>query len=490
MRIDILGGMGMETKEKAVQAQNGAAKGKKSRKKVWAVVIGVLLAVIVVAVAFIELSTLPRKDTADDVIYIGGMVSSDTVEYADGSGKGLLRNPVVKIMQMVWRYCDGGDKAKHAAQNPPTVTEVNDLAYIEDGNLYHTLDVLYPADTQPGAKLPVIIDIHGGGWMYAEKGLNHHYCAALADRGYVVFNINYRLVPDVTVNQQLQDVARALRWIRDHGSQYPCDMRNIMLTGDSAGGQLAAYSAVLMQSAQLRKTFDTVDPQMELTALLLTSPVAFMRDGGLFSLYTKPMWGTDYKDKATYPYMDFDQIIGYAQALPPTYLITSSGDTLANKQTHRLYEVLQAHGVQAEIKDYAKAEYNQSLPHVFSVLQPFEPAGTAAIDKALAFYQQAMTAKAAQYQDKNCTCVSLGTQVLLLLCSTRRFPLRDKSGRLLFMRQKSHKGSVAFWLSVRYNESIKTNEGEPYANDISKLYAAGRYGADVAPPRHGCGNRK
>lgn len=52
--------------------------------------------------------------------------------------------------------------------------------------------------------------------------------------------------------------------------------------------------------------------------------------------------------------------------------------------------------MQAEIKDYAKAEYNQSLPHVFSVLQPFEPAGTAAIDKALAFYQQAMTAKAAQ----------------------------------------------------------------------------------------------
>lgn len=133
-------------------------------------VIGVLLAVIVVAIAFIELSTLPRKDTADDVIYIGGMVSSDTVEYADGSGKGLLRNPVVKIMQMVWRYCDGGDKAKHAAQNPPAVTEVNDLAYIEDGNLYHTLDVLYPADTQPGAKLPVIIDIHGGGWMYAERG--------------------------------------------------------------------------------------------------------------------------------------------------------------------------------------------------------------------------------------------------------------------------------------------------------------------------------
>ena len=43
---------------------------------------------------------------------------------------------------------------------------------------------------------------------------------------------------------------------------------------------------------------------------------------------------------------------------------------------------------------------------------------------------------------------------------------------------------------ILYKESIKTKEGEPYANDISKLYAAGRYGANDAPPRHGCGNRK
>ena len=57
MRIDILGGMGMETKEKAVQAQTGAAKGKKSRKKVWAVVIGVLLAVIAVSYTHLTLPT-------------------------------------------------------------------------------------------------------------------------------------------------------------------------------------------------------------------------------------------------------------------------------------------------------------------------------------------------------------------------------------------------------------------------------------------------
>ena len=88
MRIDIFRGNGYENQRKGCAGADRCGEGEKSRKKVWAVVIGVLLAVIVVAIAFIELSTLPRKDTADDVIYIGGMVSSDTVEYATAAARG------------------------------------------------------------------------------------------------------------------------------------------------------------------------------------------------------------------------------------------------------------------------------------------------------------------------------------------------------------------------------------------------------------------
>ena len=46
-----------------------------------------------------------------------------------------------------------------------------------------------PNNISENDKLPVIIDIHGGGWMYGDKGLNENYCRALADRGYVVFLI-------------------------------------------------------------------------------------------------------------------------------------------------------------------------------------------------------------------------------------------------------------------------------------------------------------
>ena len=171
----------MKTKEKVE-----SKKGKKLK-----IVLLVIAAIVIVAVAFINLTTLPKYDDDKNVIYVGSMVKSKTIDYKDKSGEGLTKNPIVKIMQMVWRFCDGGDKSKHAKQNPPQNIEIlSDIAYIDDGNYYHKLDVMYPNNISENDKLPVIIDIHGGGWMYGDKGLNENYCRALADRGYVVFCIN------------------------------------------------------------------------------------------------------------------------------------------------------------------------------------------------------------------------------------------------------------------------------------------------------------
>lgn len=370
----------MKTKEKVE-----SKKGKKLK-----IVLFVIAAIVIVAVAFINLTTLPKYDDDKNVIYVGSMVKSKTIDYKDKSGEGLTKNPIVKIMQMVWRFCDSGDKSKHEKQNPPQNIEIiSDIAYIDDGNYYHKLDVMYPNNISENDKLPVIIDIHGGGWMYGDKGLNENYCRALADRGYVVFDINYRLVPDVNVNEQIKDVMSALKWIGENINNYPCDRENIMLTGDSAGGMLASYASVLLQSEELRDIFDTESADIKLTALVLTSPVSYMKDGGWFSVYTKPLWGKNYKNSKTYNYMDFDEILPFSNEMPPTYLITSSGDTLAEKQTIQLYELLKKNGVSCELANYGK-EYGKTLPHVFSVLQPFEPAGKDAIDKALAFYQNEM----------------------------------------------------------------------------------------------------
>ncbi|MDD6568949.1 MAG: alpha/beta hydrolase [Eubacteriales bacterium] len=365
----------------------------KKKSKALKIVLIIVAAIVIVAVGFINLTTLPKYDDDKNVIYVGSMVKSKTIDYHDESGKGIAKNPIVKIMQMVWRFCDDGDKSKHAKQNPPKDIElISDIPYIDDGNYYHKLDIMYPNSISKGDQLPVIIDIHGGGWMYGDKGLNENYCRALADKGYVVFDINYRLVPDVNVNEQIKDVMSALKWIGENINNYPCDSDNIMLTGDSAGGMLASYASVLLQSEELRNIFETESADINLTALVLTSPVSYMKDGGWFSIYTKPLWGKGYKNSKTYEYMDFDKILPFAKEMPPTYLITSSGDTLAQKQTVKLYNLLKKNGVSCELANYGK-EYGKSLPHVFSVLQPFEPAGKDAIDKELAFYKNAMKEK-------------------------------------------------------------------------------------------------
>lgn len=365
-------------------------------KKALTAVICVILAIAVVATVFISVVTRKQNDTDENLVYVGGMLKSDTIEYQSESAKGLEKNPVMKLMEMIWYFCSFGDEKKHEKQTPPEVEMVKDIPYIDDGNLYHLLDVYYPKGTTPDEKLPIIIDIHGGGWMYATKDLNEYYCRALADRGFVVFNMSYRLVPDVTVDEQLQDVAYALKWINENMSSYPCDTENIMLTGDSAGGMLSVYSEVLLQSPELREVFGVVDAGIDIDALVLTSPVAYMKDGAI-SVYTKLLWGTDYKDRKTYNYMNLDEIIDYAQ-LPPTYLITSSGDSIAHDQTLKANELLQSKGVETVLRDYDKFE-GKSLPHVFSILEPFDEIGTSTIDDAVEFYRNVIEEnKTAQVQ--------------------------------------------------------------------------------------------
>lgn len=360
----------------------------KKGKKALIIIVGIIAAIALASVIFINAVTRPSKDTEPHHA-VGGMVVSDTVEYKSDTAKSIRHNPIVRIMQMVWRYCEDGDKAKHAKQTPPSDVVKNvDIPYIDDGNIYHTLDVYYPEGRADVRTLPIIVDIHGGGWIYGDKNLNEYYCLELAHKGYIVFNISYRLVPDVTAVEQIQDCLAALCYVNDNYKAYT-DNANLLITGDSAGGMLAAYSAAIMNSEELQKAFSAeyyangIQPD----ALLLTSPVAFMKDGGAFSIYTKVMWGDYRKDDVLGGLMDLDKVLEKS-TLPPTYLITSDGDALAKEQTHRAYDLLQAKGIESEIVNFGNDENGNALPHVFSVLFPFDKAGQEAIDGGLDFYQR------------------------------------------------------------------------------------------------------
>ncbi|WP_294822792.1 alpha/beta hydrolase [uncultured Eubacterium sp.] len=372
-----------------------AEKVKEKKKHKGLKVLGVIILIIalIVGIGFgvIYYLTKPVDDTSDKAIYVGGMRSSQSIDYKSDSAKGLENDIIVKIMQVSWKFCDKSDKKRMATQTPPeNVVKVKDVEYLDDGNPYHKFDVFYPEGTIPKEGLPVIIDIHGGGWMYASKDLNEYYCMELANKGYCVFSISYRLVPDVTVYEQIKDCTDALAYINSNMKNYPANKKTVMLTGDSAGGQLALYSTILNNNPDAREIFGTVDTKLNIKCLLLTSPVTYAKSGGWFSIYTKKMWGKDYKAKAAYNYMDLDEIMELANNMPPTYFITSSGDTLAHDQTVNAYNYFADKGYECEIEDFTDLKDGKKLPHVFSVLDPFDEYGQKAINNALDYYQKSL----------------------------------------------------------------------------------------------------
>ena len=290
------------------------------------------------------------------------------------------------ILKLFWKNTERMDNARiKTLTMPEGIFESNDHQYIDDGNVYHQIDVYYPEGTTE--KLPVVIDIHGGGWMYGDKELNKPYCLTIASKGNVVFNMSYRLCPDVTADEQLRDIAKALQWVKANLDNYPCDKNNICLTGDSAGGMLACFTSMLSVSEKMRDIYDVEDFGLDFNAVCLTSPVAYMDDGSIMSFYTKHMLGGNkYKSKKWANYVNADQLLTLGK-VPPTMFVTSSGDTLALGQTLKAAKAYQENGIEVKLLNYGKYE-GKALPHVFAVIYPDRQPGNGNIDEMLSFFKQ------------------------------------------------------------------------------------------------------
>jgi arylformamidase len=112
-----------------------------------------------------------------------------------------------------------------------------DLAYAEPKNERQTLDVYAPAE---GKSRPIVFWIHGGGWQRGSKTEVQSKPRAFVDKGFVVVSTNYRFVPSVTIKEMAGDIAKAVRWTRDHAKEYGGDPETMFVMGHSAGAQLAA----------------------------------------------------------------------------------------------------------------------------------------------------------------------------------------------------------------------------------------------------------
>ncbi|MEM7357369.1 MAG: alpha/beta hydrolase, partial [Acidobacteriota bacterium] len=125
-----------------------------------------------------------------------------------------------------------------------------DVAYRTDDEadpVKHRLDFFLPE----GEGWPVLLFVHGGGWTAGDKSLvaggadvYSNIGRFYASQGIGTAVINYRLQPGVTWRDQVDDVARAVAWVRENAPARGGDPRSLFLMGHSAGAQLAAYVAL------------------------------------------------------------------------------------------------------------------------------------------------------------------------------------------------------------------------------------------------------
>lgn len=117
-----------------------------------------------------------------------------------------------------------------------------DVVYGEVDGQKLMLDV-YPAEKGDGLR-PALLMIHGGGWSAGNKGVYAGAAPTFTREGFTVISIGYRLAPKYPYPAQVDDVQRAVRWVRSQGKELNIDPERIGAMGHSAGGHLVQMLGV------------------------------------------------------------------------------------------------------------------------------------------------------------------------------------------------------------------------------------------------------
>ena len=272
----------------------------------------------------------------------------------------VIRSIRYVTVQWIWKIIDNlADKQAKGAVLPQGVTIYSDVAYQQTPLKAHLLDIYHPVKVQQ--PLPVIIYIHGGGFVAGDKKHMQQYCMTLAQAGYCVCNLNYRLAPQHKHPAAIVDVLAAMAWMKDHCDQYFGDRKKVILAGDSAGAYLAASAASISTNPSLARRLNLESP---FAAQEIKGVILFC---GLFDLVTAAsrrfiaiktnielFLGTE--NIRNYPDLGLFSVTGnLTEVFPPTFITSGEVDGLY-PESKALANALERHGVEHQTLFFAKKE--------------------------------------------------------------------------------------------------------------------------------------
>ena len=258
--------------------------------------------------------------------------------------------------------CEGRDQRFTL---PEDIDIQTDIPYINDGSNEHLFDIYRPSSASDKI-LPVVINVHGGGLLLGNKEFNKFFCAQLSAMGYVIFSIEYRLIPDCEIYDQFADVSAACTFINRHLAEYLGNPEQIYGVADSGGACLLNYAAAMSNCHRIAKAAHTAPPDIQFQALGYISGMFYTNRFDKIGLFLpKYLYGKNYKKQAFAPYInpEHPDIIN---ALPPCLLITSYHDHL-KRYTLSYVKALNRHHARYKLLNFPK---KPKLTHAFSVFEP------------------------------------------------------------------------------------------------------------------------
>ena len=264
-------------------------------------------------------------------------------------------------------------------KEPECLNIYSDISYGEDEN-WNVLDIYSPKDIE--GPQPVIVNVHGGGWVYGTKETYRWYGMDLARRGFAVVNFSYRLALENPFPAALEDINRVFQWMKKNAMCYNLDLDRVFVVGDSAGAQLGAQYCAMLSNPEFAELYDFAVPcDMKIRAAAFNCGVYDLKaysgagDDGFLTVYL----GENMRNN-----MDKCDTIKYLNdKFPPSYIMTSEYDFL-REYSYPMYIALLKTGVEAEYHKFGK-ENDVEMTHVFHLNLRLRQAGVCNDDECRFF---------------------------------------------------------------------------------------------------------
>ncbi len=208
-----------------------------------------------------------------------------------------------------------------------TAQQTQTIEYKNEDSTVLTMDIHYPEPMIEGKRYPVMVFFFGGGWVTGRIAAFKHHAQYFSKKGIIGVLVDYRVRSrhQTTPFDALKDAKSAIRFLRSNAEKFKIDPEKVIASGGSAGGHLAAATALI---DEYNDSDDDLSISPKPNALVLFNPVIDNGPGG----YGFERIGDQYPD--------FSPLHNIHDGAPPTIIFLGTEDHLIPVETAKYYKIV------------------------------------------------------------------------------------------------------------------------------------------------------